>query len=221
MAEKYVVPTDAQAEYRRIVQRANRRVLSNLKYLEENGIRDNHIKVMLVGDFSSKKSWSTQKSPFHTRTSFDSEKAYKAYMAHVMQWGEDTGQRGVYRKAPDSVKANYMSSIYKALNGLIREKGISLEEWGGDLPPELKKLLEGMTLEQATHFFRYIDPNSGEIEEYDSDQVKANDVESFIDYVESTVSSLGKFYPAPEKKVTKKGKPKKSRRKKKGRKKGA
>ena len=220
MAEgRYIVPTDARAEYRRIIQRANRRILANLNYLSENKIRDNHIKVLLAGDFTNKQKWSTQKSPFHTRTTFESEKAYKAYMTHVMQWGEDTGKKGEYQRSVNSLKEGYKSSIYKALNGLINHKGISLEEYGGDLPPELKSRLENLTLEQMTHFFRYIDPNTGDLEEFDSDQLASDTVESFIDYVGTIMRSIEHFYP--RKKSTKAGTRKKTRRKTKGRKKGA
>ena len=214
---EYIVPTDARAEYRQMIQRANRRVLSNLKYLKENGIRDNQIKTMLAGDFSSKKKWATKNSPFSYKTTFKSEKAYREFMRYVSRWGEDTGKRGGYKADVKRIKDEYKTAIYKTINGLVRNKGISLEEWGGDLPPELKKRIESLSLEQLTHFFRYVDP-SGEVEVFDSDQVDGDEAEDMIDYLSGVLSSLEKFYPIPAKKTTKKGKKRKSRRKTKGRK---
>lgn len=213
----YTLPTDAKDEYRKMIQRANRRVLSNLKYLKDNGIRDNQIKTTLVGDFSSKKKWATKNSPFSYRTTFESEKAYKEFMRYVSRWGEDTGKRGGYKADVNRIKEQYKSSIYKAINGAVRNKGISLEQWGGDLPPALKERIERMSLTQLTHFFRHIDP-SGEVEEWDSDQIQGENVENFLDYVIGTISSLEKFYPIPAKKTTKKGKKRKTKRKTKGRK---
>lgn len=219
MANGYIVPSDAQAEYRRMIQRANRRVLANLKYLKENDIRDNHVKTLLAGDFTKKKTWATQKSPFSSKTRFESEKAYQEFMRYVSRWGEDTGGRGGHKADPKAIAERHRSDIYKTINGLVRNKSISLEEWGGDLPPELKGRLEGLSLEQLTHFYRYLDPETGGTEVFDSDQVDYEDVDDFMDYIGGILGAVEKFYPAPEKKVTKKGKKRKSRRKTKGRKK--
>jgi len=218
MNEKYIVPKEDQAVFRQMIQRANRRVISNLKYVKENEIRDRHIKTMLAGDFSSKKKWATDKSPFSYKTQFESEKAYQEFMRYVSRWGEDTGGRGGYKADVNRIMEEHRSHIYKTINGLVRNKGISLEDWGGDLPPEIKKRIEGLSLEQLNHFYRYVDP-SGEVEVFDSDQVDSDDPEDLVDYLSGILSSLEKFYPTSEKKRTKKGKKRKSRRKTKGRKK--
>ena len=214
----YIVPTDARAEYRQMIQRANRRVLANLKYLKDNGIKDNQVKTMLVGDFSSKRKWATTKSPFSSSTKFSSKKEYDQFMRFVSRWGEDTGRRGGHKADPKAIEAGYRDSILKSISGLVRNKGISLEEWKGQLPPELMKEINELSIEQMTHFYRVVDP-SGEVELFDSDQVEYEDVDDFLDYMKGITSELKKFYPVAEKKVTKKGKRKKSRRKTKGRKK--
>ena len=215
---QYVVPTDARAEYRKMIQRANRRLLSNIKYIKENEIRDNQVRTMLAGDFTSKRKWATKNSPFSYRTTFESEKAFRDFMRFVNRWGEDTGKRGGYQADVKQLSENYRTSIYKSINGLLRNQGISLEKWGGDLPPEFKKKIEGMSLEQLSHFWRYQDP-SGDIEEWDSDQVSPESVEDFLDYVGGNIDTVIKYYPTPEKKYTKKKKRRKTRKKNKGRKK--
>lgn len=216
---QYIVPTDSRAEFRQMIQRANRRVQSNLKYLKDNGIRDHQVRTMLVGDFGSKRKWATKNSPFSYKTSFASEREYQEFMKYVSRWGEDTGKRGGHKADPKAIEEAYRRTIYKAINGLIRNKGISLEEWGGDLPPDIKKRLDRLSLEQMTHFYRYTDPNEGGVEVFDSDQVDNEDVEDFIDYLSGNLSAVEKFYPKAEKKTTKRGKRKKSKRKTKGRKK--
>ena len=213
---EYIIPTDARAEYRKLIQRANRRILANLDYIKNEGIRDHAIKTSLAGDFTSKKKWQTGKSPLSTKTRFKSEDAFKQYMRFVNRWGEDTGTRGGHRADPKRKLQEGKEAIYSAIFGLADHKGTSLEKWGGDLPPDIKKEIESMSLEQMSRFFDHVD----EFDElFDSDQVESDDVEDLIDYIRGRISSVKKFYPRPEKRVTKKGKKKKSRKRKKGRKK--
>lgn len=222
----YVVPTDARAEYRALIQRANRRVQANLKYIQDNEIRDNQVKTMLVGDFSSKRTWATPKMPFSSSTKFESKKAYDQYIRQVMKWGEDTGTKGSFPAAPDNIAGEYKESILKAINGLVRNKGISLEDWKGNLPPELMDELDSLSIEQMTHFFRSVDP-SGEVELFDSDQVEYEEIDDFLTYIFGIVGEVKKFYPAAAPKpkqrkkhtTKKKGKKKKKRTTKRGRKK--
>ena len=213
----YVVPKSDQKAYRQMIQRANRRVQSNIKYVRDNGISDNYVRTMLTGDFMNKRRWANTKSPFSSRTQFESEHEYQQYLRFVSRWGEDTGRRGGHKADPRAMEESYRDSITLAINGLIRNRGISLEEWNGDIPPELKAELKGLSLEQMTHFFRSVDPD-GQVDLYDSDQVGYEDVDDFIAYIFGIIGELKKFYPVAEKKVTKKGKKRKSRRKTKGRK---
>lgn len=214
---KYVVPVADRKAFKQTIQRANRRVISNLDYLKREGIKDNQVKTMLAGDFSNKRKWATKNSPFSYSTQFDSEKDYQDFMRYASRWGENTGGRGGHKADPSRIADSYKTDIYKAINGLVRNKGISLEDYGGDLPPDLKAKIENMSLEQLTHFFRYQDP-SGDVEEYDSDQVNSDSIEDFTDYLGGVLTSLDKFYPKAAKKVTKKKKKRKTKRKNKGRK---
>lgn len=212
MAKKagFVVPTEARAEFKKTIQRANRRIQANLKYIKEEGIRTNAIKSALAHDFTNKRKWATKSAPLSYSTQFKDEAEYKAFMRFVNRWGEDTGRKGGYAADPKRRMEVGKTAIYKALNGLMDAKGISLEEWGGDLPPELKAKVDGMTLEQISKFFEYTDV-SGEDETFDSDDVAYGDIEDFIDYIDSKVSAVQHYFPRPEKKK------KKTRRKRKGR----
>lgn len=214
MAKKagFVVPTEARAEFKKTIQRANRRIQSNLKYIKEEGIKSNSIKSALAHDFTNKRKWATKSAPLSYSTQFKNEAEYNAYMRFVNRWGEDTGRKGGYIADPKRRIDVGKTAIYKAINGLMDAKGISLEEWGGDLPPALKEKVEGMSLEQISKFFEYTDV-SGEDETFDSDDVAYGDIEDFVDYIDSKVSAVQHYFPRPEKKK------KKSRRKRKGRKK--
>lgn len=215
---EYIIPTDARAEYRKLIQRANRRILSNLKYIKDEGIRSKQIKTGLVGDFHSKKKWATQKSPLSSSTKFKSEAEFKQFMRFVNKWGEDTGRRGGFAADPNEKRERGKESIYKALYGLSANKGISLEKWKGELPPDMVEKINNLSLEQMSKFFDYVN-ESGEELIYDSDQVAEGDVEDMIDYINGRLSEVIKFFPRPEKKRTKAKKRRKSRRKTKGRKK--
>ena len=207
---EYIIPTDARAEYRRIIQRANRRILSNLNYIKNEGILDHSIKTGLVGDFSNKRKWATKSAPLSYSTKFASEADYKKFMRHINKWGEDTGRRGGFAADPREKEKKGREAVYKAVYGLSSNKGVSLEDWKGDLPQDLKDRIDRLSLEQINKFFEYAD-EAGET--FDSDQVQEESPESMIDYLEGRLSAVEKFYARPTKKK------KKSRRKRKGRKK--
>lgn len=207
----YVVPTAEQAEFKKIVQRANRRILSNRRYLQDNGIKDPYLTVRLVGDYSKKKAWATQKSPLSSSTRFESEAEYRDFMRFINRWGEDRGKRGDFAASPESIHRSYREHIYSTLNGLASNRGISLEAWGGDLPPDIRAKLDGLTLEQITRFYDYVDPDLGE-QEFDSEQVGEGSIEDYTEYIDGRLSALQRYYP---KKLKKKKKSKKASRKKK------
>lgn len=213
-AGEFIVPTDARPEFRALIQRANRRVLSNLNYIKQENIRDAETKQALVFDFHKRRSWETAKAPFSASTKFASERQYQAYLKFIKHWGEDRGRRGDFAAAPENIKHGYKAAIYKSLNSLLNIKGISLEEWGGELPPDIVKSIEGLTITQMRHFFNFID-DEGVTEEFDSDGVGEGSIEDFIDYVGGRLDALKKFYPhQPKPKKKKKAKKKKSAQKK-------
>lgn len=208
----YIIPAEERGAYRATIQRANRRIKSNINYIKQEGIREHSIKTSLAGDYYNKKKWATKASPLSTSTRFKSREEYEKYMRHVNKWGEDTGRRGGYQADPRERLKRGKEAIYKAVFGLTSSRGISLEEWGGNLPPDMVKNIEDLSLEQMNKFFDYVN-DAGDEELFDSDQVNDNSISNFLDYVGGRLSEVVKFFPRPTKKK------KKSKRKKKGRKK--
>ena len=211
MAE-YIIPAEHRAEYRATIQRANRRIISNIDYVRAEGIKDAQIRTSLVGDYYNKRKWATNTAPLSSTTRFKSKEAYDQYMRHVNKWGENTGRRGGYQADPREKLKRGKEAIYKAIFGLTSNKGISLEEWRGNLPPDMIEKIDSLSLEQINRFFDYVN-DAGDEELFDSDQVADNSVENLLDYVGGRLSEVQKFFPRPAKKK------KKTRRKTKGRKK--
>lgn len=206
MASKggYVVPPADRARFNSYIQRANARIKANLAYIEAEDITDIDVKQSLVFDFHRRSTWAGEKTPLSRSTRFESVEAYKAFMSFIEQWGEDTGIRGDYRSSPTRVAQGYREAVYKGISGMIRNKGISLEEWGGDLPPELIDKIDNLSLTQLRHFFKYMDlDDGGDLVEYDSDGVRYGDVEDLLDYLHGHIRALEKYYPKRAKKAPK------------------
>lgn len=214
----FIVPTDARAEYRALIQRANRRILANINYIKDEGITDNSIKNALVGDYGSKRKWATKSAPLSASTKFNSAKEYRQFINFINRWGKDTGRRGGFAADPKERVKFGQSQIYKAIYGMIDNKGISLEEWKGDLPPDIKKEIENLSLQQINKFFDYTDV-TGEDSYFDSDSPEEDTAEDVLDYIRGRISAVKQYYPRPQKKQKKKKGKKNTRRKTKGRKK--
>lgn len=193
-AGEFIVPTDARAEFRAMIQRANRRIKSNLKYIEQNNIKSHEVKNSLAGDFTDPAAWAGKTMPLSRSIKFASEKEYKAFVRHVMKWGADRGQKGDFHAAPSKLIEGYRTNIFKALNTITEHKGISLEKWGGDLPPEIKEKIQKLTPDQLFHFFEYVNSDTGDEEELDSDRVREGSIESYIEYIEGILNQVTKFY---------------------------
>lgn len=219
MGKQWTLPADARAEYKALIQRANRRILSNLKYVKDEGIQSKSIVQSLTGGFNKKKNWAGKSTPLSSSVKFASEKDYNQYMRFVMRWGEGEGRDGKYRARPDVLLEKAHEAVTVAVTGLFNHKGVSLEAWKGHLPPELKEQIKSMNLEQVNRFFEHIDV-TGEEDLYDSEQVEGDTVEKIEDYVSGRISEVQHYYPAqPKIKKKRKKRKKKSRRKTKGRKK--
>lgn len=193
-AGEFIVPTDARAEFRALIQRANRRVKSNLRYIEKHGITDNEVKTSLAADFTSKGTWETKTMPFSRSIKFASKKDYDDYVRHVKKWGEDRGAKGDFHAAPENLRKGYQDNIIKALNTVATRKGISLEKWGGDLPPAMIEKIEKMSLQQLFHFFKHVKNDQGDEEELDSDRVLEGSEKSYIGYMHGLLNRVTKFY---------------------------
>ena len=208
----FVVPEAERAEFRSFIQRANRRIKSNLDYIKEEKIKDQNLRQVLAFDFTRKKAWETVKNPLSSSFKFNSEKEYREFREFMSKWGAVSDKRGDYATSPANLLEDAKTRIIKHLNGIYRNNDISLEKYGGNFPPEVMKFLNEMSLEQAYKFFDYVDA-SGEDEFNYSDNLSLDKIENVTEYVESRIAVLKKFYPKPTKN------PKKSRRKTKGRKK--
>ena len=60
----FIVPKEQQHAYKMLVQRANRRVKSNLKYINQNKIISEHTQRSLVGGFTEHEKWASGRMPF-------------------------------------------------------------------------------------------------------------------------------------------------------------
>lgn len=192
-AGEFIVPTDARAEFRALIQRANRRVKSNLKYIDKNDVTDHEVRQSLAGDFTDKGAWETQTMPFSRSVKFASESDYRQFVRYVKKWGEDRGSKGDFHAAPDNLVQGYKSAIYNALNTVAANKGISLEKWGGNLPPAMVEKIEGMSLQQLFHFFKHVKNDQGDEEELDSDRVMIGNERSYIQYMHGLLNRTIKF----------------------------
>ena len=205
----YTVPPALRAEYKNAVRRANRRIISNIDYIQKEGITDNAIKTKLVMDYGQRRSWKNTKTPLSSSIKFKTEKDFKDYMRHVGRWAGYEGATAYVADPKDMAKRG-RESIYKSIYGLMNNKGISLEEWRGDLPPDVKKEIDKLSLQQISKFYDYTDL-TGEDDYFDSDQVTDNTPEDALEYIRGRLSAVKKFYPTKRKK-------RKTRRKTKGRK---
>lgn len=193
-AGEFIVPTDARAEFRALIQRANRRIKSNLRYIDKNSITDHEVRTSLAADFTSKKTWETNTMPFSRSIKFASEKDYRDYVRHVKKWGEDRGSKGDFHASPENLRRGYQDAIITALNTVATNKGISLEKWGGDLPPAMLEKIKNMSLQQLFHFFKHVKNDQGDEEELDSDRVLTGSEKSYIGYMHGLINRTMKFY---------------------------
>lgn len=212
-ASKFVVPKSDQREFDRVVQRANRRIQANLRYIQEEGIESSNAKRALLGDYVDSSTWAGAKSAFSRSKTFESKKAYQQFMRHVNQWGAE----GTYERSAGELKQGYVKAIVKAITTTALDNGgggILTED--GKLPADIVKDIESMTLEQLTHFFDEADPTE-DIERagFDSLHYIGVDRDTFVDITKSKLSHLKQVYPDKSKpKKTKAKKAKRQRKKK-------
>ena len=206
---RYVVPKELQHEYKMLIQRANRRVKANLKYIQKENITNEHTQRALVGSFNDPVKWATGRMPFSRSNKgryvwdadtgtqkfmeFTSERDFKQYLKHLEKWGEQTKRGERFDAHPEKIKAGYKSAIVKALNQVKDQYSISLP--GGKLPDEVIKEIDSMNLEQITNFFANGDPGEDlEISQFNSDDfLLVQDAEGFTDVITSRIAAIKKF----------------------------
>lgn len=204
---KYVVPKEQQHAYKMAVQRANRRVKSNLKYIQANKITSPHTERSLVGGFIHQGNWASSTMPFSRSIKgryllnadtgdmefkeFNNEREFKQYLNYLNKWGKEGKQFDAH---PQQIKEDYKSSIIKALNQVKDHYSITLP--GGQLPKEVVAAIDSMSLEQITNFYSNGDPGEDiEISQFNSDDfLYVETAEDFTDVVVSRINQIKRFY---------------------------
>lgn len=205
---KFYVPESERKDFDLLVQRANRRIKSSLKYVESSGISSEAGQRALLGDYASQDNWNSSKTVFSRSKKFDSEKDYRQYLRHISQWGGDS-----FERSPDKVHSGYYEAVIKALTTTAIDNAEGVLTKSGRLPGNLAKKIKDLTLEQITHFFEGGDPTEQiEYSRFSSYDYLGVDKGEFIDITESHINKLKQLYPAKavDKKVNiPKAKPKK------------
>lgn len=204
---KFVVPAGDRKEFDLLVQRANRRIKSSLKYIQQEDIKSDTAQRALVSDYVDQSSWHSAKTVFSRSKTFASEKAYKQYVRHISQWGGKEFERSV-----DSVKEGYYKAIIQALTTTALDNGNGVLTEKGRLPSNLAKKIKDLSLEQMTNFFDHSDPTETiESQGWSSDEYIGVDRGEFVDITTAHINSLKQLFPAKTKPKRKARKTKKKK----------
>lgn len=221
---KFTVPTADRADFRRLVQRANRRINANLRFIQQEDIRSTTAQRALVGDYGDPTAWSSPKTVFSRSIKFENEKQYQQYRRHLEEWAGKEGAATPDRD-PEARKEGYYRAIIKALTTTAIENGESILTKSGRLPARLAQEIKSMTLDQITHFFEGGDP-SDDIQAlaWDSYTYIGVDRDDFVQITKAHINKVKSLYPAAgeQKATARKSKSKsksKKRKKRKSRKK--
>ncbi len=204
MAKKsngFIVPESERHDFKMLVQRANRRMNANVKFLEEEDVKTERVKRQLLGDYVDKTAWNSEKTAFSRSIRFKSEKAYKDYKRQLQRWGGESAEKSV-----KGAKERVIKSIIKSLNTTADVYGQGVMDERGYLPKEITDRLESMSFEQLLNFFDIADPTediehqSWSYEEYQ----KGVDRDTFVDITITRLNYLEQIIPKKGKKKAKK-----------------
>ncbi|MBO5713574.1 MAG: hypothetical protein J6R88_05195 [Clostridia bacterium] len=205
----FVVPEELRHEYKMMVQRANRRVKSNLKLIAKDTIPSEHTQRALVGSFNDPMNWSSRTMPFsrsikgryitNADTGFTEFKEFKTktefdqYMKYLSKWGAKTEKGELYSAHPQKIKEDYKTAILKSLNQVKDHYNITLPN--GQIPKEIIDDIDNMTLQEITNFFGNGDPSEDvEISQFSSDDfLDVENAQDFIDVVKSRIAMIKRF----------------------------
>ena len=200
MAKKnngFVVPESERQDFKMLVQRANRRIKANIKFIEDEDIKTERAKRELLGDYVDKTAWNSEKTAFSRSIRFESEKAYENYKRQLQRWGGESAEKSV-KGAKDRV----IKSIINSLNTTADIYGQGVMDESGHLPKEITDRLKSMSLEQLLNFFDIADPTediehqSWSYEEYQ----KGVDRGTFVDITMTRLNYLEQIIPKKAKK---------------------
>lgn len=207
---KFTVPKAEQKEFNLLIQRANRRIQSSLKYIQKEDLSSDNAQRALMGRYTDKAEWHTEKTVFSRSKVFDSEQDYKQFLRHVSQWGGEENER-----SPEKVKEGYYKAIIQALTTTaIDNDGVLTKS--GRLPANLAKQIREMSLEQLSNWFDGGDP-SEDIESlrWGSDDYIGADRGEFVDITKAHINRLKEIYPSKQTATKTPTKRKRGKRKKK------
>lgn len=207
---KYRIPKSEDKEFDLLIQRANRRIKSQLKTIDKYGITQDSTKRSLIGIYSDPTEWQTQNAPFSRSKTFKSEKEYLQFKRHVSQWGGED-----FERSEDRIREKYVKVIIQALNkvALTSDNG-GIFTKTGRLPGNLAKKIRELSLEQLTNFFEHADPTEAlETQGWGSDKYIDADRKQFVDVTVAHINTLKELFPE-SKAESKKTKPKKRKAKK-------
>ena len=181
----FKVREEDRQEFRRLVQRANRTLKSNLEYVKTNKIKDLETKRDLVMFYDKKRNWMKNrdgkrgKSPLSRSISFKDEKAYKEYVHHL----KDIVKGGTANKKTKG----YKETILDRLQRIADIHSVQLPD--GKLGNVLKEAVEGMTLPQLRQWFTIGDPSEDmEVSQYGSDDFMG--VDSYNDFAATALKRI-------------------------------
>lgn len=194
----FTVPAGERKDFKLLVQRANRTITANLKFIDKEDVQTGRAKRQLLGDFIDKNAWHTEKTAFSRGIKFESEKAYKDYVRQLQRWGGEVAEKSV-----KGTKQRIYESIIKSLNTTADIYGQGVKDDSGHLPKEITDRLEKMSVEQLLNFFDIADPTediehqSWSYEEYQ----EGVDRDTFVDITTTRLNYLEQIVPNKSKPV--------------------
>lgn len=156
----FKVPEAERHAFKILVQKANRTIKSNLKYIDKHNVRDSKTIRSLVFNYFDEDNWAKNKkgqrakSPLSRSVIFSSEDDYKSYVRHL----EKMAGRNVKQKATD-----YREAILDALQRIANKHDVQLPN--NKIPQEIVDSVNSMSIEQLENWFEFGDP-SDDIEEH-------------------------------------------------------
>lgn len=191
---KFVVPEHERHDFNLLVQRANRRLKANLKFMQKEEITDFNTQHALLGIYANPEEWATQKNAFSRSTKFASKQMYEAYKKHLSKWG---GEGPDYEKSIENIKEGYYKAIIQSLTVTALDNGDSILTSRGKLPGNLAKKIKGLSLTQLTNFFEIGDPSEDiEASRFNSLDYLGVDREEFVSVTETRLNYLKQIYPS-------------------------
>lgn len=214
--DKFIVPFEERKEFDLLVQRANRRIQANLKYIQQEGVkRGSALRQALLHDYASKKNWATKNTVFSRSKSFASQKDYEQFKRHVSNWGSKDSPTHTVK----AVHEGYYKNIIKALTTTAQEHsdGTPIFTEEGNLPGGIAERIKNLTPEQIVNWFEIADPSediehaSWSYEEF----LEGVNQEKFVDIVLTRLNYLEQIIPRQKAKSKAKSRKKTTKRRKK------